>query len=56
MIILPDDFLSPMNHDLTMRCYTNTYVNDGLIRFNKFISQFTNGFCNLFFISIKTLR
>jgi hypothetical protein len=37
-----------------MWCYSNICANDGLIRFNKFISQFTDGFCNLFFIIIRT--
>jgi hypothetical protein len=37
-----------------MWCYGNTCANDRLIRLNKFIWRFTDGFCNLFFISIRT--
>jgi hypothetical protein len=34
---------------LIIKCYSNTYANDRLIRLNKFVSRFTDGFCNLFF-------
>jgi hypothetical protein len=37
-----------------MWCYSNTCANDGLIRLDKFVSQITDRFCNLFFISIGT--
>jgi hypothetical protein len=40
---------------LTIKCYSNTYANDELIRLNKFVSRFTDGFYNLFFINIQTL-
>jgi hypothetical protein len=36
-------------HDLTIKCYSNICANNRLIRLNKFVSWFTDGFCNLFF-------
>ena len=36
-----------------MWCYSNTCINNGLIRLNKFISRFTDEFYNLLFISIR---
>jgi hypothetical protein len=31
-------------------------ANNGLIRLNKFASRIANGFCNLFFINVRTLH
>jgi len=31
---------------LTLKYYCNKYANDGLIRLNKFVSQFSDELCN----------
>jgi len=39
---------------LIMLCYSNIYVNDKLIKLNKFVSWITNKFCDLFFLVSNT--
>jgi hypothetical protein len=53
-LLCETNLLSQLVHDIIIKYYINTCANDRLIMDNNFILQITNGFYNLFFISIGT--